>query len=300
MNRTTIWPFGPVPPFSIQPQSRWLQLACLALALVVALPALLISSDWVAVFLSPDGLLSNATILAINAGRAIAATLAIAIAVAAFHPQWIHAAWDAGIAGNRGSLAPVAVAILLAAVLIGGGYSIAGVTGTSIGNLVRDPNAIADQPFYFGALEYAGILLMAMAGGIAVFSGVLLRGAPARFLICGGLLTLLLVCDDLFMLHENSSAFHLNERITFGIYGACALLFAVANFSCLLKSPFILLAIAALFFVLALAVDVFPFLVSALPTGGEDLIELVGICFWSLYFLVQSRRMLAHMDVARP
>jgi hypothetical protein len=264
-----------------------------ALLVAAALALLLISAfgspEMLAGSFSPDGEIAAGSNIAIQVGRAVCAVMAIAMLVIATRPGWIDAVMADAILGNAGLLPSIVCGLLVVAALLGIGFLISALTGTHIGHLLRDPNAIAGLPFYYGALEYAGIMLMSMAGGIAIFSGTLLGGRPRRLLVSGGLLTLLLVCDDLYMIHENSAYFYLNEKVTFAIYAFLALLFAGVNFRQLLITPFILLGIAAIFFASALLFDSISGLSRIVPRGGEEMVELCGICFWSIYFIKYSR-----------
>ena len=176
-----------------------------------------------------------------------------------------------------------------ACILIAAAFFVSAVTETPIGFLLRDPNAIARQPLYYGALETAGIMLMACTGGATLFASSLCRARAARFLLMGGLLTMLLVADDLYMLHENSPKLGLNEAITFGIYLALALVFAAVNLSYLLGSPISLFATSGAFFAAAMGVDAIPGLDQQLPRGSEDLLEVIGICYWSAFFVKCAR-----------
>ena len=99
----------------------------------------------------------------------------------------------------------------LAATLLAGGFFVLVVTDQPLAVLVRDANAIAQQPNYFGALEHAEIILMCGAGWVALYTSMFCRGQTARFLFLGGLLSLLLATDDLYMLHESRYRFDVPE-----------------------------------------------------------------------------------------
>ena len=268
-----------------------LRFLCVLAALIGIVIAIFATPAFVAGNLSPDGEINQGTVFGINAIRGVCALLAVALLVLATRPRWIQIALRTALIGNTGILPWAIFATVLVVVLIALGYLVTATTGTPITNLLRDPNAIADLPFYFGALEYAGIVVMAAAGGIALFSATLTRGPAARFLLLGGLLTLLLVCDDLYMLHENSWHFYLNEKTTFALYGLFALLFVLTNLTTLLYSSFLLFVTAGLFFAAAIAADssALPGFNALLPSGSEDMLELIGICFWATYFVKCSR-----------
>ena len=176
------------------------------------------------------------------------------------------------------------LAVALAAVLIGMGLYVIATTGQPLGILVRDANAIAGQPNYFGALEHAEILLMCGAGWIALFTSLFCRGSAARFLFLGGLLSLLLAADDLYMFHESAWRFDMKEQYVFAFYAFLLLLFVLTCFQKVLETPFILLGAALTLFALAIALDAGGNTPLGLPADAEDLLEFTGICFWSVYF----------------
>jgi hypothetical protein len=176
-----------------------------------------------------------------------------------------------------------------ACILIAAAVFTSAVTDTPIGFLLRDPNAIARQPLFYGALETAGIVVMACAGGATLFASSLCKASAARFLLMGGLLTMLLVADDLYMLHENTRKLGLDDSIAFGTYLAATLVFAVVNLRYLLGSPISLFIASSAFFAAALTVDAIPGLERQLPRGSEDFLEVIGICYWSAYFVKCGR-----------
>jgi hypothetical protein len=192
------------------------------------------------------------------------------------------------------------VALALAATLLGGAYYVAAVTGNSIGVLLRDANAIAEQPQYFGAIDYAEVLLMSGGACISLFTAALKRDRHVLFLALGGILSLLLALDNLYMLHESAWRFHLNEHVIFGLYGLLLVLMVVTNFRRFLHTPFILLGIGTGLFAAAILVDAIPLGAIPLPRGFEDCLELVGTCFWSAYFVKCSRDVLRDRRTALP
>ena len=268
------------------------RIACALIGVVLIAGAVIANPDLAIRYLSPDGVVGGKSVLIINVLRGVAFIAAVALLAAAINATWTGRALDLAFAGNTGvglwALAATVTALLLTA----SAYAISAVSGTPIDFLVRDPSNIADLPFYYGEIEYAGILLMAGTAGVTLFCASLCSGAVARFLLLGGLLTLLLACDDLFALHENSWRLGLNEKLTFASYGLLAVLYAATHLRHMLKSPFILLGIASAFLAVAIAVDSFEVIGERLPKGWEDLLELAGLCFWSVYFVKTSRNAL--------
>jgi hypothetical protein len=177
----------------------------------------------------------------------------------------------------------------VAASLLAAGAYVLAVTGQPLSVLVRDANAIAQQPNYFGALEHAEILLMCGAGWIALYTSLFCRGQTARFLFLGGLLSLLLATDDLYMLHESSHRFHVPEQFVFALYAVLLLLLVATNLRQFLKSSFFLLGAALALFAIAIVIDATHYTPFGLPWGSEDCFELTGICFWAAYFVKCSR-----------
>jgi len=190
---------------------------------------------------------------------------------------------------HRTALPWALLAIALSGALLSLGAYVLAVTGQPLGILVRDANAIAQQPNYFGALEHAGILLMSGTGWIAAFSALLCRGKTGRFLFLGGLLSLLLAFDDLYMLHEASWRFHIREHYVFATYGLLLVLLVASDTRHFFKTPFLLLGVSLVLFAVAIVVDAADFTPFGLPAGTEDCLELIGICFWSSYFIKCSR-----------
>src|SRR5262249_11972061 len=141
------------------------------------------------------------------------------------------------------------------------------------------------QPNYFAALEHAEILLMNGAGWIALFAGLRCRKQAGRFLILGGLLSLLLAADDLYMFHESAWRIHVPQQAVFGLYAVLLVLLVLTNLRYFVGTPFLLLGAALVLFAVAIVIDATDYTPFGLPSGSEDCFELTGICFWSVYFL---------------
>lgn len=191
-------------------------------------------------------------------------------------------------------------AAVSATILLVGAYYVAAVTGRPIGDLLRDANAIAHQPNYFGAIDHAEVLLMSGAAWIALFTAALKRDRSVLFLALGGTLSALLALDNLYMLHESAWRFHLNERVIFGLYGVLLALIVVTNFRRFLRTPFVLLGLGTALFAAAVLVDAIPPGTIPLPKGFEDSLELIGTCFWVAYFVKCSWDVLVDRRVVLP
>ncbi|MGH6929818.1 MAG: hypothetical protein ACREEV_15985, partial [Dongiaceae bacterium] len=132
--------------------------------------ALAVTPDLVARHLSPDGQLNGTTADAINFLRGAAALLGAGLLVAALHKRWAYLSLRTIVDANADAWPWAVLAAGIALLLTGIGFAVSAATDTPVIFLLRDPNAIAEAPLYYGALEYAGAILMAGSAGIAIFS----------------------------------------------------------------------------------------------------------------------------------
>jgi len=175
--------------------------------------------------------------------------------------------------------------------------SISHITGIDISKFTRDPTAIMGAHPFIGVLSNIGVLLWSACASVCFFSaGVLYykknnRGLSA-FLFSSGLVTSILLLDDLFLLHERifPRYFNIHEELLFSIYCVMILLYIVKFRRLILKTEFIILFLALGFFVLSLIVD--QRLEQLLPWRHlfEDGFKLFGIVSWFCYFVATSFR----------
>jgi hypothetical protein len=168
--------------------------------------------------------------------------------------------------------------------------------GVALGDLTRDPAAISGVPVYIGFLSNIGMLFWSATVAVCLFAATFVaRSAAAspagRFLYASGLLTLLLLFDDLFQLHERVFPLSLGvpEPIVFGGYLSVTLLYLVRFRRVILESDYLLLALALGFFGLSVAVDLFT------EKGlylWEDGAKFMGIVTWLAYFARVSAQVL--------
>lgn len=161
--------------------------------------------------------------------------------------------------------------------------------GLSYRDLVRDTNAIAGQPSYFGAYSNLGILLWASAGSIGLFSWCVVRDRKsaqpfARPLLLGGLFMALACIDDMFMLHENSYRIAIPEHVVLAAYAVMLLGFVASTRPILFQSEWPSLGAAMLALGLSTLADVFPY-----PFTGqifvEEVTKLSGTAFLAQYLV---------------
>lgn len=188
----------------------------------------------------------------------------------------------------------------------------------SVGDITRDPAAIAEHPPYFGALSNLSILLWSASAAVCFLSGALLKvlqpisqhtsrpishaqvpahrqlwltDAPA-FFTTFAYLNALLCLDDTYLLHEailpnRLPVIHIPEKVVVLMYAA-ALLAAIVRFWPLLKRTQLwLFGLCLLLFLTAAGLDqVIPKRLEFAETTFlvEDGCKLLGVFLWLGYF----------------
>lgn len=189
----------------------------------------------------------------------------------------------------RSSWPTISLILAVSAVLVGVVLLLHLWKGVPISHLTRDPTAIIGVPFYTGFLSQIGIFFWSASAAVCMFNAkVLSRHSESlkikRFLFVSGLLTLVLGLDDVFLLHEEFFPyFGVPEIVVFVSYAGFVLLYFVRFYSIILKTEYILLWMALVFFGVSSTLDLFnPLNVDSLLF--EDGAKLVGIVSWLSYF----------------
>lgn len=171
-------------------------------------------------------------------------------------------------------------------------------TGLPIANFTRDPAAITRSNPFFGFLSNIGVLFWCASAAICLFSATLLNARLAEdegslFLLSSGLLSLLLLLDDLFLLHEQvfPEYFSIDQETTIAGYGAITIAYLARFRRVILKTEYVFLALALGFFGLSQVAD---YLQDRVEIPWHRLFEegfkLLGIVNWTGYFARTSRR----------
>lgn len=156
-----------------------------------------------------------------------------------------------------------------------------------------DPASIAGFSPFYGVLSTLGVLGWATATTVGLFCAGVLRAtgrtdSPAAFFFTGGLFSLLLLLDDLFLLHEHVGPVHLGipQNAILALYVVAAVGWTF-RFRRTLRheAPWLFLT-AGGFFAMSIAVDL-------IPGGHDDAFQLLedgtkwlGIVAWALYWWV--------------
>jgi hypothetical protein len=165
-----------------------------------------------------------------------------------------------------------------------------------VGNLTRDMATLADVHPLTGALSNIGILLWCATAAVSLFTtAVIWEHAEPRqvqFLLVFSCLTLVLLFDDLFMLHEYLAPVYLGlrERYIMLIYAAAVSGLLMAFRRVILTSGYGLFGMALAFFAISVGVDRVHYSQDAWSWLflAEDGAKFLGIVGWSGYFIRHS------------
>jgi hypothetical protein len=162
-------------------------------------------------------------------------------------------------------------------------YVAARATGTDIAAFTHDANALRRLPFYAGLLSNVGVMLWAATAGVCLFCAAVQGRGQRAFFLLGGLLTAVLLLDDLFMLHGEvfDAVLGVPEPLTYATYVAAAAGYLLAFRRKILSTAFVPLAASLALFGVSVVCDV------AFPQHEllEDGCKLLGIGCWSAYFV---------------
>lgn len=170
-----------------------------------------------------------------------------------------------------------------------------------------DPVAEFNAPMYIGLLSNFGVLLWGLAAATCLFTAWLIRHADGRrehtwFLLGAGLISTMLMLDDLYLLHEEviEDHLHIHQKYVFAAYGLMilALLFRFRNL--ILQSDYLLLFLGFILFAISIGIDLLvhpeEFIIFGRLPGRhilEDGTKLLGIASWTAYFVRTSEQSVA-------
>lgn len=182
-------------------------------------------------------------------------------------------------------------AALLVLVLVAIGL----VANIPFGVFTQDPMALAKGKFYFGLLSNVGILFWCAAATLCFFVSTFVQGSDRqpsrRFFLMSGLFTLILLLDDLFLLHETVLPWLLGirQRYVLLVYLALTLLYLARYWKTIRRHYPIIMAVALALFGLSLLEDVLALAPERWHYLLEDGAKLFGIITWFNYFVLICR-----------
>lgn len=159
-----------------------------------------------------------------------------------------------------------------------------------INKLTRDAMAVAKGKFYFGALSNIGLLLWNATASICIFTHLNLGKAKAvygRFFLSAGLFSLILLLDDMFMIHEEVFRLYLgiNEMVFLLFYPLFISYFLVRyRYIIIMRTSYLILLSALCCFAASLAIDSIFSTIQDNYLLFEDGFKFLGIVGWSYYF----------------
>jgi hypothetical protein len=159
--------------------------------------------------------------------------------------------------------------------------------------LSRDPIQLLNGKPYYGIISNIGIIMWCATSAILFFSSKLLSRDKGHkqatlFLFFGGLLSLMMLIDDLFMMHDVVFPEYLNidEEIFYVIYGLTVISIFYIYRKIILNSDYIFLILS--FALLGASVMTDEALTVGLvlnhPYLVEDSLKFLGIISWCAYF----------------
>jgi hypothetical protein len=151
----------------------------------------------------------------------------------------------------------------------------------------RDPVTVLEGPAYIGFVSSLGAVAWAIGCGACLVGALALTGRVRLALTCGGLLTAILMADDLLLVHEAYIEFvGLPMMAAPIVYAGLAIGFLVVFREFVRHHGLWILLVACALFAVSAALDVAldedsPFLI-------EDGSKLFGIVTWSSFFVLAA------------
>ena len=166
--------------------------------------------------------------------------------------------------------------------------------------LTADPAEIAKQPPYVGIVSNLGLVVWAASLASCWISAEVIKRDLRKqsiwqsFFFFSGIITALLMFDDLLQIHEQSHVYlqflsHDGAELTvFSIYGMLILYYIVTFRNLFKKTDYLILLLALGFFVISLVFDVNPERINLKESNRSVLLEegakFLGIVSWLTYF----------------
>lgn len=176
--------------------------------------------------------------------------------------------------------------------------------GLPIEYLLEDPSSLLGYDQFIGFLTPIGVVVLAVGIGAVLLLASVKHGDMTaeerlvfRALVFLAGVSLFLILDDLFLLHERvfTGLFQIGERSIFMAYGIIFLVLAFIHRKGLLSGPIIFLIFSVLLFGASIASDVLTDKVSlsAGLTSSLKMLEeggkLGGYLFWTVFILMKAR-----------
>lgn len=173
------------------------------------------------------------------------------------------------------------------------------VDDVSLAFFLRDVVATGKLPFFAGFMAQFAAILWSASLTLCFFGLYVLSRqsgsltSSKRLLLHGGILTLALLLDDVFLFHEEIAPLYLriNEELVVASYGILGVIFVFANWKEILSSEYLILTLALGLFGFSILLDALPvkdfnlrYFWEQLEIYLEDGSKFAGIATWLTYF----------------
>ncbi len=168
--------------------------------------------------------------------------------------------------------------------------------------LTRDMATIGEIHPLFGLLSNLGILLWCAAATVCVLGAAVLSraggGERVAFLVSSALLTMVLMLDDFFLIHDAliEEYVGLPQRVMVALYGLATLAYLFRFRRLILSTNFTFLGAALVFFAISVVVDDLLDAGNLAQAGwidfAEDSAKFLGLVGWCAYFAQVCREWL--------
>ena len=163
--------------------------------------------------------------------------------------------------------------------------------------LTGDPVATLGGHQFTGVVSNIGVLFWSIAATVCLFSYTAFAQnghsrAATNFLLWSGLFTSVLLIDDLFMLHENASSFHVSEKLMLLTYLLILLLYLSRFRKVIFQKRAILFWNSLVFFGFSVMIDsqIFHIPFAGIKVFFEDAFKFLGIVSWTVFLIDISFR----------
>jgi hypothetical protein len=180
----------------------------------------------------------------------------------------------------------------------------------SLAFFLRDVVATGKLPFFAGFVAQFAAILWSASLTVCFFTLYVLRHqngsrtSAKRLLLHGGILTLALLLDDVFLFHEEIAPDYLgiSEKLVVAGYAVLGFVFVFANWKEILSSEYLILMLALGLFGFSILLDALPiqdlnlrYFWEQLEIYLEDGSKFAGIATWLTYFVRYSAQQIGEV-----
>jgi hypothetical protein len=194
---------------------------------------------------------------------------------------------------KKNSLITLALIYIPGLFFLGTVVFVARANGIFFETISRDPVQVLNGKPYVGIISNLGILFWCSASAILFYSALInrIKKRPEKetyFLFFSGLLSILLLIDDFFLMHDVIFPDYLkiNEIVFYLFYGLAAIAIFIRYFKIILDTDYVLLILAFILLGLSATTDEIIALGIHIkhPYIVEDSFKFLGILSWFSYF----------------